>query len=265
METMNVLDVFSGIGGFSLGLERAGMRTVAFCEIDTFARSVLAKHWPDVPIHGDVRSLRGVPLSGLVDRRQAEGLERRSERPALRPDWIVIENVGHTWRRWVPELRRLLHGIGYASVPFRVRASDVGAPHERSRIFVVANADGELLRQLQGWWSGPGRQMAAELAQSQNFAPRRLGADDGLPDWVHRRRALGNAIVPQIAELIGRGIMTVSKQWIVQGKFTFDGHAVVDAATAAEAKAKFDAGSFEVDHPTASVCDWERRGEPEEA
>jgi DNA (cytosine-5)-methyltransferase 1 len=54
---MNVLDLFSGIGGFSLGLERAGMRTVAFCEIDPYCRRVLRKHWPDVPVYGDVREL----------------------------------------------------------------------------------------------------------------------------------------------------------------------------------------------------------------
>ncbi len=54
---MNVLDLFSGIGGFSLGLERAGMRTVAFCEIDPYCQAVLRKHWPDVPIFGDVRTL----------------------------------------------------------------------------------------------------------------------------------------------------------------------------------------------------------------
>ncbi|MCP4974599.1 MAG: DNA cytosine methyltransferase, partial [Maribacter sp.] len=54
---MKVLDLFSGIGGFSLGLERAGMKTVAFCEIEEYPRKVLNKHWPDVPIYKDVRSL----------------------------------------------------------------------------------------------------------------------------------------------------------------------------------------------------------------
>ncbi len=55
---MNVLDLFSGIGGFSLGLERAGMKTVAFCEIDEHARKVLRKHWPDVPIHEDIKKIK---------------------------------------------------------------------------------------------------------------------------------------------------------------------------------------------------------------
>ena len=54
---MNVLDLFSGIGGFSLGLERAGMRTVAFCEVDPYCRAVIAKHWPGVPVFGDIRAL----------------------------------------------------------------------------------------------------------------------------------------------------------------------------------------------------------------
>jgi DNA (cytosine-5)-methyltransferase 1 len=60
---MNVLDLFSGIGGFSLGLERAGMRTVAFCEIDPYARAVLARHWPGVPIFDDVRALTAETLA----------------------------------------------------------------------------------------------------------------------------------------------------------------------------------------------------------
>src|SRR3954462_10460621 len=60
---MNVLDLFSGIGGFSLGLERAGMTTVAFCEIDPFCRRVLAKHWPEVLCYHDVRELSAQHLT----------------------------------------------------------------------------------------------------------------------------------------------------------------------------------------------------------
>jgi len=54
MDQIRTLDLFSGIGGFALGLERAGMKTVAFCENDPFCQKVLKKHWPDVPKHDDV-------------------------------------------------------------------------------------------------------------------------------------------------------------------------------------------------------------------
>ena len=78
---MRVLDLFSGIGGFSLGLERAGMTTVAFCEIDPFCRKVLAKHWPKVPIYDDIRRLTAArlvadaALGGMEEQRLSE--ERR--------------------------------------------------------------------------------------------------------------------------------------------------------------------------------------------
>ena len=63
-----MLDLFSGIGGFSLGLERAGMRTIAFCEVDPYCRAVLARHWPDVPIHGDIRTLDAAGVAAYADR-----------------------------------------------------------------------------------------------------------------------------------------------------------------------------------------------------
>jgi DNA (cytosine-5)-methyltransferase 1 len=63
---MNVLDLFSGIGGFSLGLERAGMRTVGFCEIDPYCQSVLRKHWPNVPVWGDVRTLTAEVITNTI-------------------------------------------------------------------------------------------------------------------------------------------------------------------------------------------------------
>ena len=70
MSKLRLLDLFSGIGGFSLGLERSGFfETVAFCEIEPFPRRVLKKHWPDVPIYEDVRNLTADALrrDGVID------------------------------------------------------------------------------------------------------------------------------------------------------------------------------------------------------
>ena len=63
---MKVLDLFSGIGGFSLGLEAAGMETVAFCEFDKHARKVLEKNWPKIKIHNDVKYLDGGGIRALL-------------------------------------------------------------------------------------------------------------------------------------------------------------------------------------------------------
>jgi DNA (cytosine-5)-methyltransferase 1 len=81
---MRVLDLFSGIGGFSLGLERAGMQTVAFCEIDPYCRAVLRKHWPEVPCYEDVRTLSRTRLArdGIIDElADTEGEQDRRIQP----------------------------------------------------------------------------------------------------------------------------------------------------------------------------------------
>jgi DNA (cytosine-5)-methyltransferase 1 len=196
------LDLFSGIGGFAIASARAGWRTIGFCEIDAFALGILRRRfdcdrWFSLPGH-----LRSGPSSWAT---------RVEEFAWIRPDWLVVENDYHRWRAWVPELRRRLHRLGYASVCFRVRASEVGAVHHRARAWLVANSDSEQLRELSRWWSREGGSVAQELARSWDSAPRRLGANDGLSDWVDRRRALGNAIVPRAAELIFRGIKSVSR------------------------------------------------------
>lgn len=65
---LRVLDLFSGIGGISLGLESTGgFQTIAFCEIEPFPRAVLRKHWPRIPIHEDVRLLRKEVLGEVPD------------------------------------------------------------------------------------------------------------------------------------------------------------------------------------------------------
>jgi DNA (cytosine-5)-methyltransferase 1 len=196
------LDLFSGIGGFALAARRVGWETVGFCEIDLYCRKIIEKHfnsncWISVPGH-----ICGGKTLGLNGDKELLGLE---------PDWIVIENVYHTWRRWVPELRKALYDKGYASLPIRLSAADMGATHVRARAFIIAHADSERLRQLSWWWIWEGRKVAAELAKSWDFRPDKHRKNDGIPGRVDRIRGLGNAIVPQVAEVIFRAINELEK------------------------------------------------------
>lgn len=197
---MKHLDLFSGIGGFALAARASGWNTIGFCEIDARCVRVLERRFD---------SDRWFSLPGSFDSGKAAGIGWLEKLSGLAPDWLVVENVYHTWRKWMPELRRRLHERGYASLPLRVRAADVGAVHLRARGWLVAHPYSEPLRELSRWWSREGGQVAQELARSWDSAPRRLGTDDELSDWVDRRRELGNAIVPRAAELIFRGINAV--------------------------------------------------------
>ena len=233
---MRIGELFAGIGGLGLGLERSGLGPVVWqVEQDEYARRVLAKHWPEARRYSDVREVGahnlepigvlsgGFPCQDLsISNQKGQGLEgQRSglwfefERIAneLRPEWIVIENVQHTWKRWVPVVRRRLHAIGYASVPLRLSAADVGAWHRRRRGFILAHANSNLLRQLPGWWAGAQGQVAEELIRPIRWPscaePSRV--DDGVPHRVDRLRCLGNAVVPQVAEVIGGVINQLEK------------------------------------------------------
>jgi len=168
---MKVLDLFSGIGGFSLGLERAGMETVAFCEFDEHARKVLQKHWPDVPIHDDVRTLDGTQYRGSVDvvvggfpcqdlsvagkKAGFEGERSSLYREMLRiisecmPRYAIFENVtglltGESGR-WFGQFLYDLAEIGYDAEWHCISASELGAHHHRDRVWILAyphyNAD----------------------------------------------------------------------------------------------------------------------------
>lgn len=160
---MRVLDLFSGIGGMSLGLQRAGMTTVAFCEIDPFCRRVLAKHWPEVPIYDDVRSLTaarlaadgivfdlicgGFPCQDLSVAGRGAGLS--GERSGLwfefcriieetRPGWTLIENVPALRSRGLDIVLGGLAALGYDAEWHCIPAAAVGAPHRRDRIWIVS-------------------------------------------------------------------------------------------------------------------------------
>ena len=244
---MNVLSLFSGIGGLDLGLERAGMTVVGQVEIDPWCRRVLAKHWPEVPRHDDVRTCvdwwRGtgrtahVVAGGLpcqpvsVAGLKGGEADPRWQWPAmahviaeLRPARVIVENVPGLRTRGLAAIRRDLIGLGYRTRPGYISACEMGAPHPRRRLFTVAHAEG--VRCGQG---RPGRpdldaqarpsEQAPVLADANGIRAEPAGRGwwnaepgvarmaDGLPDRVDRTRAIGNAVVPQVAEHIGRMIM----------------------------------------------------------
>lgn len=160
---MRVLDLFSGIGGFSLGLERAGFETVAFCEIDPFCRQVLKKHWPKVPIHEDITKLDGAAYRGTVDvvcggypcqpfsaaGKRAGAEDDRHLWPEMfriikesRPAWVLCENVAGHIKLGLDSVLSDLESEGYAVQPFVIPACAVDAPHRRDRVWILANASG---------------------------------------------------------------------------------------------------------------------------
>jgi DNA (cytosine-5)-methyltransferase 1 len=262
-EPLKVLDLFSGIGGFSLGLERTGgFKTVAFCETEEFPRRVLTKHWPGVPIHQDVRSLRGsdveavdaicggFPCQDISFAGKGAGIE--GERSGLwreyarlvgeiRPRFVIVENVAALLGRGIHVVLGDLAALGYDAVWHCIPASAVGAPHRRDRLWIIAYARGEqhevegnevwrkitarlheaLADAMRCGQSGPGRPVhASDSAPSGNWQVDRTLDDRGwpaepdvgrvaygVPFGVERLTGLGNAVVPQIPEIIGRAIL----------------------------------------------------------
>ena len=160
---MKILDLFSGIGGFSLGLERAGMQTIAFCEVDPACRQVLKKHWPNVPIFEDVKTLTakdiydtvdvicgGFPCqdislagrgAGLAGERSGLWYEYHRLIEEIRPRYVIIENVAALRSRGLDAVLSSLAEIGYDAQWHCIPASALGAPHQRDRTWVVAYAE----------------------------------------------------------------------------------------------------------------------------
>lgn len=284
---MNVLDLFSGIGGFSVGLERAGMRTVAFCESDEFCRAVLRKHWPNVPCFDDVRTIDADRLGGLgrIDLvcggfpcqpfshagKQRAQADHRHLWPAMRevialarPAWVLGENVAGIIALALDDVLADLETIRYAARAFVIPAVAVDARHRRDRVWIIArdthregkpalsvneeveelrgpasdsagmqrlaivgdesygdvssygassNANGQGLPQRFGF-AGMDCRQASRYSRENTALHRRWLPEpgvgrvaDGVPNRVDRLRTLGNAVVPQVVEEIGRAIM----------------------------------------------------------
>ena len=154
------LSLFSGIGGIDLAAEWAGFETVAFVERDPYCQRVLAKHWPEVPIYGDVTTFdgtgfRGVDLlsGGFPCQPYSQAGKRRGSDddralwPAMlriiresQPAWVVGENVAGFVGMGLDACLSDLESEGYEARAFVLPACGVGAPHQRYRVFVVAHS-----------------------------------------------------------------------------------------------------------------------------
>ena len=159
---LTMLDLFSGIGGFSLAAEWTGsIRTVAFCEIEPFCQKVLRKHWPDVPISSDIKELRGEDI-GTVDILtggfpcqpfSCAGKQRGKEDdrylwPEMfrviqetKPTWVIGENVAGLINLALEDCFLDLEAEGYEVQPLIIPACAVNAPHRRDRVWIVGYSE----------------------------------------------------------------------------------------------------------------------------
>ena len=242
---MRVLDLCSGIGGFSLGLQRAGMETVAFCEIDEFCRKILNKHWPDVPVFKDIKALAngseglipgcdlicgGVPCQpfSVAGKQEGQGDTNRHLWPYMfeivkqqKPAFVIVENVAGFVNMALDDVLSDLESEGYASQSFVIPACAVDAKHRRDRVWVISKfmADSSRQRMERHRTSGfkesqpssgsrlPRRNSARGEPAVWPPEPRVGRVAHGVPNRVDRIKGLGNAVVPQVVEVIGSAIM----------------------------------------------------------
>jgi DNA-cytosine methyltransferase len=226
---LTILDLFSGIGGFSYAAERlvGGFETIAFCEPDRACQRVLNKHWPSTPIFPDVRTLQaeaikelcpnglslitaGFPCQDLSCAGKQAGYD--GERSVLfyeiirlarelRPDFLLLENVrnllshknGETFQETLFQIAKAGYDAEWAVIP----ASDVGACHRRERIWIVAHAKNMLGN---GGTLGHGR-------QSEQSSLSQFGNSSGQYDASHTDNAglQGQRSECQLSESSGQG------------------------------------------------------------
>ena len=232
MTALTVGSLFSGIGGLDLGLERAGMRVIWQSEIDPYASRVLKKHWPEVPNHGDIKTIDwgtveppdvicgGYPCQpfSLTGERQGEDDPRhlwpwvRDAISVLRPRYAILENVrGHLSLGGTTVVRDLA-SIGYNAEWEVISAASQGAPHLRERVFICAYPVGHVPNTKRGGLPTGSEKNTIYERQTDDPERRMRWAPEpdvcrmanGVPHGVDRIRGLGNAVVPQVAELVGR-------------------------------------------------------------
>ena len=270
---LNVLDLFSGIGGFSVGLEATGkFKTIGFCEQDKFCQKVLRKHWNDVPIYEDIKKLDarkikadvvvgGFPCQSISIAGKQKGKdddrflfpEMLRVIKEVQPRWIIGENVQNLINISDGQILQGIHNdleaCGFEVQTFNISASSQGAWHKRSRVWIVASNTNSRLSigenekiQTRGITFNNGS--SADVSDSNNIRTqiqtqrehtsikmlritskeswwqiksKLCGVPDGVqyelyPDRANRIKALGNSIVPQIVNEIGKAIIAAEKE-----------------------------------------------------
>lgn len=233
-------DLFAGIGGFSLGLEWAGFEIKWQVEADKYCRKVLKKHWPNVKQYGDIKDVGkhnlepvdlicgGFPCQPASYCGKQRG--REDDRwlwpemfriiKEFKPAWVVAENVyGLITLEQGLAFKSLLFDLeseDYKTQSFIIPACAVNAPHRRNRVWIIAHTKGERLQRSiktydkQRTQSYDKQSVRCPELWHENWyeaATRLCGVDDGVPNRMDRIRALGNAVVPQVVETIGRAIL----------------------------------------------------------
>jgi DNA (cytosine-5)-methyltransferase 1 len=196
------LDLFSGLGGFSLGLEATGgFETVAFCDIEKFSRKVLKKHWPNVKQYKDIKELTyeqikedtlapidiitgGYPCQPFsVAGSQRGEKDKRHLWPDMfrivkecKPTWVIGENVSGHIKLGLDTVLQDLESEGYSVRAFSISASSVGANHQRERVWIIAHSNVENSRQhgrrIESTWDtesiGPRTSQETERSSNSN-------------------------------------------------------------------------------------------------
>ena len=229
------ISLFSGIGGIDLAAEWAGFETILFVEIDKYCQRVLRKHWPNVPIIGDIKDVKGnefedttlisggFPCQDISSvKYNPEGID--GEKSGLwgeykrlvskvRPKYVIVENVSALLFRGVGRVLGDLSEIGYDAEWRIVQASDYGAQHQRKRLFIIAypqgfrwnpldiqQKDGCTKEYIQSSVTFRGLCSDLSMVMEPNFSNPRSGInrnDDGISPGLDRLKCLGNAVVPQ--------------------------------------------------------------------
>lgn len=233
--SLRVLDLFSCIGCHAAGLHAAGdFRTVQFVEKNPHRQARLSYQFPGIPIHDDVRTysgrtgeadiiVGGPPCQNTSVAAAVHGgrtgaslwCEQQRITDRVQPEWVVVEQPpGNQY--WEATVAHDLAGIGYHTARAEFAASDLGAPHPRRRVFILAHRD--LSRLALAWRSIPSEiaEFARASANRNPWAtpfvgPVGVDARDGRGlERQERVEAIGDSNPPAMMEVIGRAILAAA-------------------------------------------------------